>query len=189
MPPIFQWLIEKFSPSNNNNNNNSSNTTRNGSYTSTADNSAELATSTYYVYKSINVNAYRASSSANDGTGGGNYYIAGVLFMVSVIGLLLYVNLYYEYCFRDTCFRLSKYRMFFFLRQFFVTTTSRASSSSLSTRSNGAVRVVNVKKQQPAKTTVGNASSEKTPVLKHENVNHNNNIDDSKDDFVYKVYI
>lgn len=82
-------------------------------------------------YKSINIHAYK-NSGGGDGTGGGgggNYYLAGVLFMVSVIGLLLYVNLYYEYCFRDTCFRLAKFRACFFLRYFFVSTNSRSTAA------------------------------------------------------------
>ena len=34
-------------------------------------------------------------------------YIAGVIFMLFVMALLLYVNLYYEYCFRDTIIEMS----------------------------------------------------------------------------------
>ncbi|CAF1040856.1 unnamed protein product [Brachionus calyciflorus] len=38
----------------------------------------------------------------------GNYYLGGIVFMVSIIGLLLYVNLYYENCFSETCEELSR---------------------------------------------------------------------------------
>lgn len=38
----------------------------------------------------------------------GNYYVGGVVFMVSVLGLLMYVNFYYENCFSETCYDLSR---------------------------------------------------------------------------------
>ncbi|RMZ93433.1 hypothetical protein BpHYR1_001370 [Brachionus plicatilis] len=38
----------------------------------------------------------------------GNYYIAGVVFMIAVIILLLYVNLYHDNCLTDTCEDISK---------------------------------------------------------------------------------
>ncbi|CAF1040877.1 unnamed protein product [Brachionus calyciflorus] len=44
-------------------------------------------------------------SVANNGN---NYYVGGVVFMVSVLGLLMYVNFYYENCFTDSCLDLSK---------------------------------------------------------------------------------
>ena len=43
-------------------------------------------------------------------------YVAGVFFMLCVIGLLLYVNLYYEYCFRDSIIELTETRMCFCLK-------------------------------------------------------------------------
>jgi hypothetical protein len=50
---------------------------------------------------------------------GNSYYAAGVLFMISVIGLLLYVNLYQENCFTESCLKLSNRRGFSFLKFFF----------------------------------------------------------------------
>jgi len=50
---------------------------------------------------------------------GNSYYAAGVLFMISVIGLLLYVNLYQENCFTESCLQLSNRRGFSFLKFFF----------------------------------------------------------------------
>jgi hypothetical protein len=47
-------------------------------------------------------------------------YIAGIIFMMFVIVLLLYVNLYYEYCFRDAIIELSKTRMCSCLKNCFV---------------------------------------------------------------------
>ena len=54
----------------------------------------------------------------------GNYYLVGVLFMISIIGLLLYVNLYYEYCFRDTCYQMSQWKGCCFLKLFIITSYS-----------------------------------------------------------------
>ena len=39
---------------------------------------------------------------------GGNYYFGGVFFMISVLGLLMYVNFYYENCFSQTLIDISK---------------------------------------------------------------------------------
>ncbi len=39
--------------------------------------------------------------------------------MVSIILLLLYFNLYYEYCFTDACIIISRYRVCSCLRCFF----------------------------------------------------------------------
>jgi hypothetical protein len=47
-------------------------------------------------------------------------YIAGIIFMMFVIVLLLYVNLYYEFCFRDAIIELSKTRMCSCLKNCFV---------------------------------------------------------------------
>ena len=47
-------------------------------------------------------------------------YIAGIIFMMFVIVLLLYVNLYYEFCFRDAIIELSKIRMCFCLKKCFI---------------------------------------------------------------------
>jgi hypothetical protein len=47
-------------------------------------------------------------------------YIAGVFFMLCVIGLLLYVNLYYEYCFRDTIIEMTQSKMCFCLKFCFI---------------------------------------------------------------------
>ena len=52
----------------------------------------------------------------------GNYYIVGVLFMISVIILLLYVNLYREYCLRDTLIQLLQMKYCCLLRYFFTVT-------------------------------------------------------------------
>lgn len=67
---------------------------------------------------------------------GGNYYVAGVLFMISVIGLLLYVNLYYEYCFQDTCIQMSKWRFCCFIKYFLKYNTTNTSGTSPRTVSN-----------------------------------------------------
>jgi hypothetical protein len=131
-----------------------------------------LATSTYRTYyKSINVNAYKSNSSSNESSGGGSYYLAGVLFMLSVIGLLLYVNLYYENCFRDTCFQLSKYRACFFLRYLFVTVSVAASQTS--TR-------LNQKKLDDS-----NIVDEQATRLNIAATDTNT----SKDEHIYKVYV
>lgn len=68
--------------------------------------------------KQIFVNNYRFHSGVSSSAASNNYYIVGVLFMLSIIGLLLYVNLYYEYCFRDTCIQMSKWRLCCCLKQF-----------------------------------------------------------------------
>lgn len=43
--------------------------------------------------------------------GSGNYYFAGVVFMIAVIILLLYVNLYYDNCLTETFEDISKFPM------------------------------------------------------------------------------
>lgn len=175
MNSIYEWLLEKFSwspPLASN-----ATTTTNGSVD-------VMATTTYRnFYKPININAYRHGSGHADGTGGGNYYIAGVLFMVSVIGLLLYVNLYYENCFRDTCFRLSKYRVCSFLRHFFVkvSRTPRHSSSS-QTRSS-------LKKQQTGSNGVAKKKTGDVNEVEANLIKDKSKVDDSRNDCVYKVYI
>jgi hypothetical protein len=73
----------------------------------------------------INTNGYlnNFNYQVNYSLGGNdssNYYFSGVLFMISIIGLLLYVNLYYENCFTETLFRVSKWRFCFFLKYCFV---------------------------------------------------------------------
>lgn len=157
MSSIIKLIETFFSP----------NTNKNAS-----ENGTDIATSTYRTYfKSINVNAYKASSSPNEGSGGGNYYVAGVLFMLSVIGLLLYVNLYYEYCFRDTCFQLSKFRGCFFLRYFFVTVPVSSQSES---KQNLTSALVNKKKDD-----IDNEHSIRLNIA--ENI--------SKDEYIYKVYL
>lgn len=40
-----------------------------------------------------------------------SYYLAGIVFMVAVIILLLYVNLYYDNCLTNTCEDISKLPM------------------------------------------------------------------------------
>lgn len=86
---------------------------------------------------------YRISSSTRDSSG--NYYVAGVLFMISVIGLLLYVNLYYENCFRDTCFQMSKWRVCCFIRHFF-----KPISSSTQKRNQNQINVSNANNNEKA---------------------------------------
>lgn len=41
---------------------------------------------------------------------GGNYYFGGVFFMISVLGLLMYVNFYHENCFSQTLIDISKWK-------------------------------------------------------------------------------
>jgi hypothetical protein len=86
----------------------------------------------FHSVKNINI---ATAGRGTSGGGAGNYYVAGVVFMISVIGLLLYVNLYYEYCFRDTCFCMSKWRACFFLKYFFVTVTVRRNATLSSSSS------------------------------------------------------
>lgn len=84
---------------------------------------------------------YRTYATSSDS---GNYYIVGVLFMISIIGLLLYVNLYYEYCFRDTCFQMAQWRGCCFLKLFIITSyvsrrsaTNRGGGNNVSNINNG----------------------------------------------------
>jgi hypothetical protein len=62
---------------------------------------------------------------------GNSYYAAGVLFMISVIGLLLYVNLYQENCFTESCLQLSNRRGFSFLKFFFKIKKRNANESKI----------------------------------------------------------
>lgn len=50
---------------------------------------------------------------------GGNYYYGGVFFMASVLGLLMYVNFYYENCFTQTCIDISKWKVCCCMRYIF----------------------------------------------------------------------
>jgi hypothetical protein len=45
-----------------------------------------------------------------------NYYLFGVFFMVFVMGLLIYVNLYHEYCFTHAVAKLMELRCCFCLK-------------------------------------------------------------------------
>jgi hypothetical protein len=126
-------FFERLFSSSNSTNRRFDNGTNSSSSSYEGDDDQEVSTSTYRTYyKSANVNAYKTHTSLDENSGGGSYYLAGVLFMVSVIGLLLYVNLYYENCFRDTCYQLSKYRGFAFLRKFFVVAHNPSSPSAQS---------------------------------------------------------
>ena len=68
------------------------------------------------------------------GNDSGNYYFSGVLFMISIIGLLLYVNLYYENCFTDTMFRVSKWRFCYFLKYCFIISRKSANRENNNTK-------------------------------------------------------
>jgi hypothetical protein len=66
---------------------------------------------------------------------GNSYYAAGVLFMISVIGLLLYVNLYQENCFTESCMKLSNWRGFSFLKFFFRIKKRKTNQSKINEQS------------------------------------------------------
>lgn len=72
----------------------------------------------YLNYKIYKTNSYDVNNTLsvynNDSQvafGSGNYYFAGVVFMVAVIILLLYVNLYYDNCLTETFEDISRIPM------------------------------------------------------------------------------
>lgn len=56
--------------------------------------------------------------------------------MVAIICLLLYFNLYYENCFRDTCLSLSKFKMCSCLKYFFARKPNSTNSNNRKVISN-----------------------------------------------------
>jgi hypothetical protein len=104
--------------------------------------SSTISTSLFSSIRSIQPSMIRINNKiiTNDSA---SYYIVGVLFMVSIIGLLLYVNLYYEYCFRDTCYQMSRWRICCFLKYFFTIhyyRQPRASTNSMSNQATSRMR-------------------------------------------------
>lgn len=67
-----------------------------------------------------------STPSGVNATFGGSYYSVGVLFMVFIIGLLIYVNLCNEYCLKETCLYFSRFPVCLCIRVWFIQPKSRA---------------------------------------------------------------
>ena len=106
-----------------------------------ANSTAPLTTPDLYTKQSERDILLGKLSRIANSSSGDNYYIVGVLFMLSVIGLLLYVNLYHEYCFRDTLLQMMHWRFCSFLHYCF---TVKRTALNNSIHNNNAV-VVNEK--------------------------------------------
>jgi hypothetical protein len=77
----------------------------------------------YYLLR--NSQFYNASKDMSSLDRGSSGYLVGVMFMVSIIGLLIYVNLCNKLCLKETCLFLAKYRACYCLKRFFIRTRKR----------------------------------------------------------------
>ena len=88
----------------------------------------------YYILghlnRNLSANMSNFSRSSTNTTFGGSYYLVGVIFMVFIIGLLIYVNLCNEICLKDTCVFFTKFRVCICLKLLFKKKNNSHASNS-----------------------------------------------------------